>query len=294
MCNFSCNICGEKFDTILTLSRHNSRKHKINAEETYIIYVLNGIRPTCKCGCGKNPKFLSVIKGYNSYVPGHASKINNNWGHNKEALKKSHETQKKLYKSGELKIWNKGLNKDLDVRVKKYGQSISNNKERGLKISKTNSGVKKSKEHKEKLKINAIKRWSNQEEREKQRKRKIKYLETTNFKNKKTKLEKTFENILKSLKIKYEYQYKYHDYHFDFYLNDYDILIEVNGDFFHCNPNTKHKEPYYPIQKQTIYNDNNKKILCQKTNKKLFYFWECDINNKAEDIIEQLKKGLEL
>jgi len=35
-----------------SLRRHRSQKHSINAEQTYIDYVLDGVEPKCKCGCG--------------------------------------------------------------------------------------------------------------------------------------------------------------------------------------------------------------------------------------------------
>lgn len=90
-----CKICESEFESIDSLRRHNSQKHNINAEQTYIDYVLGGIKPTCKCGCGEKPKYLGMDSGYRDYIRGHAARINNNWGHNPEAIKKSHETQKK-------------------------------------------------------------------------------------------------------------------------------------------------------------------------------------------------------
>lgn len=187
-----CKICESEFDTIDSLRRHNSQKHNINAEQTYIDYVLGGVEPTCKCGCGEKPKYLGIDSGYRDYIIGHAARINNNWGHNPEAIKKSHETQKKMYESGELTIWNKGLNMD-DERVKDNIEKIMSNPNRGKNISKKLKGIAKSENHKEKIKIAANVRWSDENEREKQSHRLISNLIKNNYRNKKTKLEIKFQ-----------------------------------------------------------------------------------------------------
>lgn len=146
----SCKDCNKEFDSLKSLSRHRFQKHGINPKVTYDEYVLNGNIYKCACGCGEETNFLSIIKGYRDYVRGHASRVNNNWGHNPEAIKKSHETQKKMHASGEITIWNKGLTID-DPRVKDNIDKVMSNPNRGKNISKALSGVPKSDEHKKKL-----------------------------------------------------------------------------------------------------------------------------------------------
>jgi hypothetical protein len=182
-------------------------------------YVLNGVKPTCNCGCGVVPKFLTITNGYREYVRGHSSRINNNWGHNIEAIRKSHETQKKMYESGELTIWNKGLTID-DPRVKDNIDKVMSNPNRGKNISKKLSGVFKSEKHKEKLSKIAKKRWSNPEERKKQRERKVVWIKKNGF-NKQSKLEKSFEGLLINLGINFEPQYPVNGYLYDFYIKTY-------------------------------------------------------------------------
>ena len=70
------------------------------------------------------------------------------------------------------------------------------------------------------------------------------------------------------------------------------VLIEVDGDFHHCNPNSKHRIPIYPIQLKTIGNDIRKNILAKDKGFKLLRFWETDINNNPEYIVKLLKKEL--
>ena len=129
-----CEICDKDFDSLWGLSSHNVKKHDIKPQETFIKHNLDGTTPKCKCGCGETPTFLGIKKGFRDFIRGHASRINNNWGHNPDAQKKAKDTQRRLYGSGELVIWNKGLTKEDDERLD-YGDKISSNLERNKKIS---------------------------------------------------------------------------------------------------------------------------------------------------------------
>jgi very-short-patch-repair endonuclease len=292
-----CKECEREFDNLDSLRRHRTQKHGVNAEQTYIDYILSGVKPKCKCGCGESVKFLSIEKGFVDYVRGHAARINNNWGHNKEVLKKSHETQKKMHASGDLKIWNKGLTIN-DPRVKDNIDKVMSNSERGINISKKLKGIPKSEEHKTKIQEASELRWSNPDEREKQSHRLIERLIKNNYKNKKTKLENTFQSFLEKLglieKEDFIYQKQVSSALFDFYLHDYNLLIEVDGNFHHCNPNSIHKIPTFPIQIKTVGNDYRKNLIAEEKGFKLLRFWESDIKNKPEEIIDILRKELSL
>jgi len=78
---------------------------------------------------------------------------------------------------------------------------------------------------------------------------------------------------------------------FDYYLNDYDIIVEVDGDFYHCNPE-KYPIPIYEVQKLTVKNDKYKNNLCKKYNKTLIRYWEKDINERPEWVITDLKEKI--
>jgi very-short-patch-repair endonuclease len=292
-----CKICESEFDTIDSLRRHNSQKHNINAEQTYIDYVLGGVEPTCKCGCGKKPKYLGIDTGYRDYIRGHAARINNNWGHNPDVVKKSHNTQKKMYESGELTIWNKGLTMD-DERVKNNIEKIMSNPNRGKNISKKLKGIAKSEDHKEKIKIAANVRWSDENEREKQSHRRMKYIIINGFQTK-SKLEDKFKQILFNNFLMEEKKDYYHQFYireiksiYDFKIKGKNILIEVDGDFWHCNPNSKFSEAIYESQKSNLIQDKIKNKWCVDNDFKLLRFWESDINNNLDSVIEILKKEL--
>ena len=290
-----CKECNREFKSLDSLRRHNNQKHKINAEQTYIEYVLDGIKPRCKCGCGKTTNFFSIEKGYVDYVLGHAARVNNNWGHNPNAIKKSHETQKKMHDSGELNVWNKGLT-IYDERVRNNIDKVMANPNRSKNISKKLKGVAKSEEHKENIKIAADKRWESDEEREKQSNRRMEYIIKNGFQTK-SKLENIFKDILINNFGFIEGVHFYHQFYvreikslYDFKISGKKLMIEVDGDFWHCNPNSKFATPQYASQKKNLIQDEIKNKWCLDNNFILLRFWETDINNNPDTVIEILKK----
>jgi len=293
----TCKECNREFKSLDSVRRHRGQKHNINAEQTYVDYVLNGKEPICKCGCGDKPNFLSIGKGFVGYVHGHSARVNNNWGHNKEVLKKSHETQKKMHKDGTLKMWNDGLTID-DPRVRDNIDKVMSNPNRGNNISKKLSGVPKSEEHKESIAKSAILRWSDPKEREKQSHARMKYIIKNGFQTK-SKLEDTFRNILISNFSMVDGVDFYHQYYireikslYDFKISGKKILIEVDGDYWHCNPNSKFSTPKYIAQIKNLKQDKIKNKWCLDNGYKLLRFWEMDINNNPESVIEKLKMEL--
>jgi len=64
-----CKICNKNFTR---LSRHITSTHKINFYDYLIQYEYNGEPPTCLCGCGKTPPYISNFgMGFKDYIKGH-------------------------------------------------------------------------------------------------------------------------------------------------------------------------------------------------------------------------------
>ena len=99
---YICKRCNKEFDRYTSLCRHASRFHKIDGVDFRVEYLHNGIWPTCKCGCGEKVDWSYTKKQFSDYRQGHASKINNNWGHNAEAQLKSQAKRREMFKNGEL------------------------------------------------------------------------------------------------------------------------------------------------------------------------------------------------
>ncbi|PCI28121.1 hypothetical protein COB55_04395 [Candidatus Wolfebacteria bacterium] len=293
---FHCPECTKGFGDYVSLRKHRSKTHKVSSEQTYIEFKLNGEIPLCKCGCGEKVKFLGDESGFRDYKVGHVSRVEgkNNWGNNPnfdEIKKKSAETQKKMYESGELKVWNDGLTKETDERVKLLGENLKGREITWSdKISESQKLAWMNEDRREQARITSTEYWSDPKKREEQRFKRIKWLKENQFKGQ-SNLEKYFGELLTLMEIVFEGQYELDGYLFDYYIPEYNILIEVDGDWYHCNPNV-HPEAKSVIQEQVVKNDIKKNKVCEEHNIKLLRFWENDINNNKIQVMERLLKEL--
>lgn len=120
----------------------------------------------------------------------------------------------------------------------------------------------------------------------------IKRLETLKKNNKlfpncDTKCELIFESYLKELNINYRKQEIISIWTFDFYLPDFDIYIEVDGDYWHANP--KFFTKLNNGQKRRIARDKSKNSFMKNKSKKLIRFWENEVLDKKQYIINKLQ-----
>lgn len=141
--SFDCPFCNKQFN-LVSLAKHFIRTHKISGETLYV--KLFGNQSLCKCGCNEKTKFRGISKGYATFIHGHHSRVHNNWGHNLEALNKSHKTCRKLRSNGNMRVWNKGHSKETNESVAKYSKSLSDGftKEKKEKYSAIMSNNRKS------------------------------------------------------------------------------------------------------------------------------------------------------
>lgn len=112
---FVCPECkGYEATKLDSLRIHYQKKHGLPARKLYAdLFLQGGKEPLCACGCGEPTRFLTLQKGFSKYLLGHASRVTNNWGHNKMAQEKS---LKKRRDEGlwSRNPWNKGKTKESD------------------------------------------------------------------------------------------------------------------------------------------------------------------------------------
>jgi hypothetical protein len=273
--------------------------HKISSEDVFIEYKLNGVQPTCNCGCGGKTKFLGETLGFRNFLAGHHNRVGiNNFHRNPETKLKSAKTQSENWKKGMYRRWWEEDTEETKQKIEGIKEKLRNDKERGKKISKNLKGKPKSEEHKNKLSESAKNRYKNRPELiDLARKNKMVWLKD-NCRVKTSKLEDKFEDILNILglveSVDYHRNYLFENtrWFFDFYFPKYNLIIETHGDFYHCNPESKYKEAKYEIQSKNLTNDGNKKNWVLNKNIKYEIIWEKDINNNPEDVIIQLKNLL--
>jgi very-short-patch-repair endonuclease len=107
-----------------------------------------------------------------------------------------------------------------------------------------------------------------------------------------TKPEQIVQEHLEKLKINFVPQYKlivdgvYR--YFDFMLTDFNILLEVDGDFWHANPVIYDKNNLHIAQIRTLDNDTIKNEMVRKANIKLIRFWASEVIDAR--FLEKLKE----
>jgi very-short-patch-repair endonuclease len=292
---YICPRCKKEFESYNSLSKHTRTAYKLSGELLYREYHNITKIPVCKCGCGTPTKWR-VERGYGEYVNGHNAKGHTNpmfgKSHTQNAKKNISKKRKEKFANGEYEIWQHKTDQKYKDALKTIGEKSrkENNPERARKISEALTGVPHSKERTIKTNASIKKAWENEELRERQRENILDRF-FNKKKNEPSNLELIFCNILDSLKIQYQFQYELKHRLFDFKLVNHNILIEVDGDFYHCNPN-KHPFPIYQSQKTTIKNDLVKNKLAKDNGFVLLRFWESDINERPTQVVSELLKHL--
>lgn len=279
MKTYSCEICNKQYNTYNGLVKHLSRTHNIDAITYHIKYKLNGERPTCACGCGEYTEWKAGSEYENdrfrTYKNGHGSKVKNPMlgkKHSTESKKQMSKSRKQKFKEDEnYSRWNKGVN------LKEYwGECVYdkwkdnlNSPEANAKISKHFKGKPKSLEHREKileqLEINRHNRLTSKEP---------------------SLPEKLMGQYLEELNLQYETEYPLDGFHYDFYIESLNLLIEVDGDYFHGNP--KFFKTLNPMQRKNKGLDKVKNAVARDNNFNLIRFWEDDIKNDKTKIIDNI------
>jgi very-short-patch-repair endonuclease len=232
----------------------------------------NGVHPTCQCGCGQQTRYEAKLKDYCKWISGHQSRVAGHFGDPKSEKRVSAimKTRKAKFVSGEynhiLEQVSQKRSEETKQKISKGGTGVSRPKAEGFGIGRKHSQITK-----DKMSETAIQR----------------VLITDQ--NHTSKLEKTFANILDILDIKYQQFFYAKDIKafYDFYIPEHNLIIEVDGDFWHCNP-TKFPEATYETQKRNLVKDKIKSQWAIDNGYKLLRFWENDINNN----IKQVKKIL--
>lgn len=232
----------------------------------------NGNYPTCKCGCGENTIYDPGRKDFPEYKRGHQTRVIKDYfgdPKNPKRVEKIISTRKQKFDSGEYNHIKKQVSKprteEVKNKISKSGKGVSRPKKEGFGV-----GRKQSEETKNKMSKTHKQKWINGE---------------IGRRHYTSKLEDKFKNeILIQLNLKFDHFFKpkTQKFFYDFYLPDYNIIIEVDGDFFHSNPKFYPNGPQYITQIKNNINDQLKNQWAQDNGYKLLRFWEDDINNNIQ------------
>lgn len=192
----------------------------------------------------------------------------------KIAAEKLSETRKNLYKAGILpslsgennpmfgkEPWNKELDIS-DERIKNYAQKCSITKKR---------------------------QWEEKSEQEKDKIRKYMAFIGAKCKKKDTTIEIKVKKYLKSINEKFIKGYALDKFIFDFFMPDYNLVIECQGDYWHANPLEYDESNINEIQRKNIERDKRKKEFIRINNIDNLFIWENDIKKNFEKVKQMIK-----
>lgn len=90
-------------------------------------------------------------------------------------------------------------------------------------------------------------------------------------------------NVLEEMNIKYTPEFDCKYYLIDHYLDDKHLMIEVQGDYWHCSPLLKNRVSDTQGVKSNVIKDKRKHTYIKnKYNIEVLYLWETDIMNHLE------------
>lgn len=278
-----CKLCDYQTDNKIKFAKHVLHEHKLNRQNYLIQTKYGGAQPTCSCGCGTLMKYNATLSDFPKYVKKHLHIIQKGktqeeiFGDMKspKRIKAISDARKAKFKSGEYNYIRNAIKearKDPEL-----GKKISNSVKGKPKPKPEGFGVGRvqSKETRKKMSDSAIQR----------------IIETDQ--NHTSKLEEKFKVILDVLDIEYQHLFyaKPIKGFYDFYLPKYNILIEVDGDFWHCNPK-KFPSSEYITQQKNLKRDQEKNEWAKSNGYKLLRFWEDDINNNIKQVKQTLLENL--
>lgn len=107
-----------------------------------------------------------------------------------------------------------------------------------------------------------------------------------------TKPERAFEKLLKEIGVEYEAQRILGGFIYDFYLPEYKMFVEIDGDYYHGNPDKYTKDQLNGMQKKNKLNDKEKEVQAKGFGYKIERVWETDINKDYDSVKMKFTKLL--
>jgi very-short-patch-repair endonuclease len=110
-----------------------------------------------------------------------------------------------------------------------------------------------------------------------------------------SKLEEDFaKNFLDKLGVKYVYQFEAKDIgrFYDFYLPSHNLIIEVDGGYYHSDPRVVDENKLNPMQKHNRRVDEYKNNWALAHGIPIMRIWEKDIRETPDKVMKELKQRL--
>lgn len=288
-----CRLCKKTIKDLAILIGGNGKYYtqifKQHIIESHNISIEDYFQEVCerpKCRCGICNQFVDIAK---------KNGTNFRWKNLKCGLSdgvKKWSKEAKISRTGignpmyKKKSWNNGLNKKISSSMASISKKMTN------RIVKQETKKKQSESAKKRTINGHIGYQHSEDNKNKFRQNTLQMIKDGKFSHTKTKPSIEFGNILLELDITYITEKIVGYWSFDYYLPEYDVYIEVDGDYFHSNPKIYPKGPKTKTQKINNARDISKNNYCKKYGLLLGRFWESDILNNRKGIICRLNELL--
>lgn len=107
-----------------------------------------------------------------------------------------------------------------------------------------------------------------------------------------TYIEKIVKSVLENLNIDFIYNEYIGPYKPDFFISSKKLIIEVQGDYYHCNPYLYKTGPKDDVQIKHVLRDYYKKCYFLSRGYILLEVWEHEINKDIDKVIEKIKTAV--
>ncbi len=107
-----------------------------------------------------------------------------------------------------------------------------------------------------------------------------------------TKPERDFAKMLKEIGVEFESQKVIKKKIYDFYIPSKNMIVEVDGDYWHANPLIYEGKELNKIQSRNVKNDKYKDTLARGNGYLLERVWEHDLKNNYQEQKKRFKKLL--
>jgi very-short-patch-repair endonuclease len=279
----TCQVCNQEM-SFGRIKRHISSQHKEITVDQYIKQYWSTLPLHKPCEiCNKNIvyKYKTCSKECQSLITSSMLK-----GIPKPKNFMSEEHKSKISKANSGKI----VSKETSDKISKSSKGVSRNKGKQPMLGKKHSFSSK-KQMSKKAKI-SFDKGERPKIAQKGVKRSFETIEKIFAKRPMNKLEKFVSLILDEHNIKYNFQFflKNKDgicKSYDFKIKDTNILLEIDGDYWHGGPGVeKHFSKVEEIKQNDLFKDQ----LAKNNNFLLIRIWESDIYNKPESLIHKIQE----
>lgn len=111
-------------------------------------------------------------------------------------------------------------------------------------------------------------------------------------KGKETTIEVWFEELLNKHAVKFKKQKAVRYLNYDFFLSDFNLLVEIQGCYFHCCNLCYPEGPKNDLQRGNLKKNEVKRGVAKSKNYDLWEVWAHEIENEKEKIEAELLKRI--